>query len=208
MGKLEINILEKEEIIRAQDMLYALHKDTYCPRGEYRLLMDEKSNLEKEKEELIKKIDEIEGKLERIQSFFHEYECNSVEQLKVKIREIETERDRNKNRLNEMGVDVDGVNLDKKGYYNVVDGRLEETTDNRAFYFAVKKGANYEFGFNENAPHQRAIDLKNYFLYPFCDIVSLDPNPTFIELLEIGTFEGERYMFKVTKKAKICLKKR
>ena len=103
-------------------MLYALHKDTYCPRGEYRLLMDEKSNLEKEKEELIKKIDDIEGKLERIQSFFHEYECNSVEQLKVKIREIETERDRNKNRLNEMGVDVDGVNLDKKGYYNSSNG--------------------------------------------------------------------------------------
>lgn len=208
MGKFIIDTLNKEDVISAMDMLYRLCKDKYCCREEFDSLKDENESLQKENTNLKDEIEKIKDDLIHIQ---HDMESTQntknklieeYNRLKEEKQKIEQESKAYKNRLSEININSsDSVD---KVFYQVSGTNLEQTTNNKAPYIVIKN----EFFFNDDSPHQKAIQNKEKMLIPFCEIISSIPDANYVKTDSNGKckiLEGNEWQMEVVEKAKISL---
>lgn len=202
MGKLIVDTLNKEDIISSMDMLYGLSKDKYCHREEFEalnqkfeILQKEYDTLRNEKEELLKNVSKMQIDIEKAK------EENA--KLTEEKSKIEQDCKGYKNRLDEAGI----TNADsaEKTYYQVVNKHLERTTNNKAPYIVIKD----EFFFNENGQHQKAIQCREEYLEPFCEVISSAPDANYIKMINKGKCKIQNSdQMEVEEKAKINLIRR
>ena len=133
-----------------------------------------------------------------------------IEKLKVKLLELE---DRNSKLEEELGKYNINISDPAKEIIllGVEDYSLKLTTiENKAFYFAAKKGSAYEFCYNESkAQHLKAIESYKTILEPFCEIEGVIlPDAKRVESRGIGLLTiDENDCFVVEEKAKVRLVK-
>lgn len=213
MVKFKIDILKKEEVVSAMDMLYGLCKDKYCYRDEFDSLKQTVEALQQENAALQCEIKKSKEEITCIQDEKKNLQIVNKElmeennRLKEEKQKIVQESKLYKDRLSELGID-NGDSFNNKVYFQVAGKSLEQTTDNKAPYIVVN---NSEFSFNDDGQHLKAIQDKEKTLCPFCDIISSVPDANYVNMLAKGkckTSESSAWLMEIVEKAKIKLIRR
>lgn len=172
----------------------ALHSDYQKYQDENKLLNEELSNEKKRNEQLFDANKTLRNKIETYNSLNNELETE-IKELKEKLSAFI------------VGYGEDGNNELK--YFKPEELKLEKTIQTNAFFIGASKGDDvFEYQFNEEkGGHQKAIQLKNNMLIPFCDIVNEVPDANYISNKHKGVFSIANGDFKIIEKAKISLVK-
>lgn len=158
-------------------LLYNKNDIEFCPIEDFKKLEEKYNALEKEYNTCLGELDSTTKKLneeiERNLSWksLQTGYIQEIEELKAKILKLE---DNNRKLVEELGKYNINISDSAKEIIllGVEDNSLKLTTiENKAFYFAAKKGSAYEFCYNESkAQHLKAIESYKTILEPFCEI--------------------------------------
>ena len=220
MAQLTIDTLNKTDRDNAMVALHAMainngEDPLFCPikdfndkvsafdalSSDYQKCQDENTNLK----------EELDNEKKKNETLFEANKTlrNNIDNFDKLNNKLETEIKELKEKLSAfiVGYGEDGNNELK--YFKPEEFKLEKTIQTNAFFIGASKGEDvFEYQFNEEkGGHQKAIQLKNDMIIPFCDIVNEVPDANYIVNKHKGIFSIANGDFKIIEKAKISLVK-
>ena len=197
-------------------LLYNKNDVEFCPIEDFKKLEEKYNALEKDYNICFDELDSTNKKLNKEIEKNKTWEplqanyLQEIENLKVKLLKLEDHNRKLEEELGKYSINI----LDPVKeiiLLGVENNSLKLTTiENKAFYFAAKKGSAYEFCYNESkAQHLKAIESYKTILEPFCEIEGVIlPDAKRVESRGVGLLTiDENDCFVVEEKAKVRLVK-